>query len=213
MKTCSTCMLEKDDSCFSRDSKSIDKLNSWCKDCVRSYTKTYYDLNKDTKREKNRIWYQNNKDKIDIKAKNEYTKIFRSKNIEKVLTYNAKRTDYSTLRRKRDELFKLRTNLSSLISQSLKRQNVSKNNKTTEYLGCSIEEFKNHLGDKPRDCYQLDHICPCSQAKTEDELIKLQHYTNFQWLSKEENILKSNKKTELGELMCLKLLGRGWINE
>ena len=41
--------------------------------------------------------------------------------------------------------------------------------------------------------WSLDHIIPISLAKTEKELIKLNHYTNFQPLWKIENIKKGNK--------------------
>ena len=41
--------------------------------------------------------------------------------------------------------------------------------------------------------WHLDHIIPISLATTEEEIIKLNHYTNFQPLWAEENIRKGNK--------------------
>jgi hypothetical protein len=49
--------------------------------------------------------------------------------------------------------------------------------------------------DPDRKTWQLDHIIPSSSAKTEDELIKLNHYSNFQPLKSIDNILKSNNIT------------------
>jgi len=47
--------------------------------------------------------------------------------------------------------------------------------------------FKNH-GE-----WHLDHIYPVSLAKSEEEIIKLNHYTNFQPLWAKENIRKGNR--------------------
>lgn len=41
--------------------------------------------------------------------------------------------------------------------------------------------------------WHLDHIIPISSAKTEEEVIKLNHYTNFQPLWAEDNWNKGNK--------------------
>jgi hypothetical protein len=68
--------------------------------------------------------------------------------------------------------------------------------KTYEILGCTYEEFKNHIelkfepwmdwdnhglynGEK---CFgwDLDHIIPLSSAKTEEDVISLNHYSNLQ---------------------------------
>jgi hypothetical protein len=41
--------------------------------------------------------------------------------------------------------------------------------------------------------WHFDHIYPVSLAKNEEELIKLNHYTNFQPLWKKDNLEKRNK--------------------
>ena len=41
--------------------------------------------------------------------------------------------------------------------------------------------------------WHFDHIIPISSAQTEEEVIKLNHYTNFQPLWAEDNLRKSNK--------------------
>ena len=47
--------------------------------------------------------------------------------------------------------------------------------------------FENH-GE-----WHLDHIKPISLAKSEEEIIELNHYTNFQPLWAKDNLSKSNK--------------------
>jgi hypothetical protein len=44
-----------------------------------------------------------------------------------------------------------------------------------------------------RSEWHLDHIKPIALAKSEEEIIKLNHYTNFQPLWVYDNILKSSK--------------------
>ena len=51
----------------------------------------------------------------------------------------------------------------------------------------------NGVYDKNKMTWQLDHIKPISLAKSEEEVILLNHYTNFQPLESLKNILKSNK--------------------
>lgn len=91
----------------------------------------------------------------------------------------------------------------------IKKWIQKKNNKTEIILGCSFEEFKLYLESKFEDWmnwenrglyngefnygWDIDHIIPLSIAKSEEELIKLNHYTNLQPLcSKINRDIKSN---------------------
>jgi 5-methylcytosine-specific restriction endonuclease McrA len=42
------------------------------------------------------------------------------------------------------------------------------------------------------ETWQLDHIIPISTAETEEEIIKLNHYSNFMPLCSRKNLEKSN---------------------
>jgi hypothetical protein len=77
----------------------------------------------------------------------------------------------------------------------------SDNSRTTDIIGCSPQELKEHLEKQfvsgmtweNRNEWHIDHIIPLSSAKTEEELYKLCHYTNLQPLWAEDNLKKSNK--------------------
>ena len=82
-----------------------------------------------------------------------------------------------------------------------------KNKHTIEYLGCSIDYFKNFIYDKMTtemniDNIHLDHIKPVAafDLNNENDLIECCHYTNFQPLLIEDNLKKSNKWSDIDEL-------------
>ena len=58
-----------------------------------------------------------------------------------------------------------------------------------------IETAKKNYGGKyfPNRKYHIDHVIPNASAITEDDLIKLQHYTNLQYLYAKDNLQKSAK--------------------
>ena len=79
----------------------------------------------------------------------------------------------------------------SSISKSLR--GYSKNSKTSHILGCEYNEFLNYLNNNPYNFkygdggYDIDHIIPISSSDTEEEVFKLNHYTNFQLLPSDYN--------------------------
>ncbi len=170
VKNCIKCKEEKNLINFSKDKSRKDGFSNKCKSCYKEYQKN----NKEIVNKATQKWSQNNKEQ-----RNEYFK-------------NKKLTE---------PLFKLRCNLSTLIWISLKRKNYSKKSKTYQILGCSFEEFKHHLEKQFIDGmnwdnageWHLDHIYPTSLAKDEQDIIKLNHYTNFQPLWALDNIIKGNK--------------------
>jgi hypothetical protein len=113
---------------------------------------------------------------------------------------------YVKERLKIDHIYKFKGNVRTLIKNSFKRgtNQFSKNAKTENILGCTIEEFriymyskfKNGMSFENHGKWHLDHIIPLSKAKTEEEIIKLNHYTNFQPLWAIDNIRKGNKIIE-----------------
>jgi hypothetical protein len=220
MKACKRCSLEKDNELFIKDKKSKDGIGSWCKSCFNEYKrlKRGSKLPKVTKEQRkiqNHNWWLKNKAKI-TPNKVKYNKEWYLQNPDKVKLRQDKNkhkiSSRARERRRNEPLFRLRTNLSSLIYQSMKARNFTKNSKTLNYIQCSFEDFMKYLGPKPQGKIHLDHICPCSQAQNEEELIKLQHYSNFQWLTAKDNLEKYSNKTLEAEQKCLQLLNRDWID-
>jgi hypothetical protein len=123
--------------------------------------------------QKKQEWVQNNKEKV---------KIAKYKYIQKKLAT--------------DPLYKLKHSIGCAIRLSFKRKGHTKKSRTFEILGCSYEHFKGHLEKqfKPWMSWEnyglytgtenygwdIDHIIPLKTAITEEDVIKLNHYTNLQ---------------------------------
>ncbi len=73
-KICSECKEEKDFSEFSKDKRNKDGFVSKCKQCVKKYSKIYYEKNKVRIIERQRIYYADNNDKISVRSKSYYEK-------------------------------------------------------------------------------------------------------------------------------------------
>jgi hypothetical protein len=182
------------------------------------YMKTYYLENKEKVKETSKRFKDNNPGyfeywhQCNIEKVKEYHQQYHQDNKEKANTAskqwvsnNKARCNKSTKQRKQaDPLFKLKSNIRTLILIAFNNKNHRKKSKTVDILGCSFEEFKQHLesqfepwmtwdnrGGKevlgPNMTWDLDHIIPVSSAITEEELIKLNHYTNFQPLCSYQN--------------------------
>ena len=98
-----------------------------------------------------------------------------------------------------DDLYRLGQNIKALIRESFKRNGFKKTTKIFNILGCSFNELKIYLESQfepwmnwsnygnqngyPKNiniAWDIDHKIPLSTAKTEDDLIKLNHYSNLQ---------------------------------
>lgn len=172
-----------------KNKEKIKVLRNINKETKNFINKEYYKKNSKTILKKQKIYNKNNKEKIK-NYKNEYKK-------KRILT---------------DPVFKLKESLKTSIYIALRRYGYTKKSRTHEILGCSYEQLKQYLESKfeswmnwnnhglynGTECYgwDIDHITPLSSAKTEDDIIKLNHYTNLQPLCSYVNrVIKKNNLT------------------
>jgi hypothetical protein len=197
-KVCNKCNIEKDVTEFYKNNAAKDKLTYYCKICSRWYVEDnkkknrgrYLDLKKKN-REKHsehisecgKEWYIKNKGDTKFKA-------FRR---EERREYER---EYSKKRYHSDILYKLSDIISSAIRLSLNEKGYTKKCRTYRILGCTYEEFKEHIESQWEDwmswdnhgkyngeenCgWDLDHIIPLSSAKCEEDIIRLNHHSNIQ---------------------------------
>lgn len=195
-KICSKCKKEKEQEEFYLLEKFSEKRMGQCKQCRKDNVSS---------------WRKKNPQKYLLRIQ-----AWRKENVERYRAINKKHADKWTLdnpmyknthnkqRRASDPLFKLKCNIRVLIGNAFKRKiGWKKNTKTQMILGCNfttlydhlIQTFKNRYGRMPTnlDNIHIDHIIPCSLAKNEEELLKLNNYNNLQWLLAIDNLKKSNK--------------------
>lgn len=172
MKKCCICKEQKSFELFSKNKNSKDNHKNECKTCAKNY------------RDKNKEYFSN----------------YRQNNKERKTELN--RINQKQ-RKNTDPLYKLRVSIRSNVNNTFKRgtNQFRKHARTETILGCTIEEFIKHIESKFTEGMTLDnhgewhfdHIYPVSLATTEEQIIKLNHYTNFQPLWAEDNIAKGNK--------------------
>jgi len=208
MKKCNTCHEFKCESKYYKDRSKKYGLRNSCKSCEKIKEKEYYLKNKKSHSERSKKYYEDNKEKTLLLAREyrkenifkvkEREKRYRQKNKDKIAK---RKMDYKKLRYRIDPLFRLSETLRARTRLAFINGGYTKKTKTFEMFGCSFEYLTHHIERQFKkgmnwDNYgewHIDHIIPISIAKTEDELIKLNHYTNIQPLWASENQHKSNK--------------------
>lgn len=162
------------------------------------YDRKRYEEKQEENKSRNKKYREDNPDKI---------KQYYKDNKSELVKYHR---EYRKNRINTDPVFKLKVNIRSSIGLSFRNKGYSKKSKTYDILGCTFEEFKLHLESQFADwmswdnqglyngelCYgwDIDHIIPVSSAITEEDVIRLNHYTNLQPLcSKVNRDIKKNK--------------------
>lgn len=96
---------------------------------------------------------------------------------------------------------RVKKRIRTLVSISITKAGYSKKTKAFSILGANFEVVKNHIELKFKPGmnwsnhgeWHIDHVIPLSSAKSEDEIIALNHYTNLQPLWAYENLHKGSK--------------------
>ena len=174
--------------------------------CWAKERKAYYQKNKEKLITQQREYQKLNTDKIKQYVEdnreiiNKRNQDYYILNKEKI---NIQKTLYHNEKMKTDNLYKITYNIRRNITISIKNKGYTKKSKTTDILGCTFEEFKSHIESKflpwmswenkglyngeLNHGWDIDHIIPISSATTEEEVIKLNHYSNLQPLCSKIN--------------------------
>lgn len=224
-KKCSRCGETLPTSEFSKCKRMKDGLQGYCKTCMNEKSQERKINKPDEIKEYQVKYYENNKDKlieqsIEWKRKNpEAGRIagrkYAEKNGDKIKVYRLE-TRRSTIeynkiwikdKRENDINFYITEKLRHHLGRGLKNYFNKKEQKTVEYLGCTIEELLLYwesiygikltldMMGRGKGKWSIDHIKPIDSFDlSNEENIKICfHYTNLQPMLFEENCSKRNK--------------------
>ena len=183
------------------DVKKYSDLN---KDKIKDYQKEYYNNNKKELNEKNKNYQKLNngiiKEYLVQYRKDNKDTIKRKNDLYRTINKGKIKENHRLIiqnKRKTDNLYKLKESISNSIRKSFKRAKHIKTSNTLNILCCSFEEFKTHIeslwepwmnwdnygkykNGELNYGWDIDHIEPITNAKTSDDVIRLNHYTNLQ---------------------------------
>lgn len=177
-KTCTECNIEKDISLFYFNTV-FQKYNTKCEDCMKIKRLEWCENNKEERREKSRIKYENNKEVY----------------IKRAAKYNSKM--------RKTPIGKVRMSIRRTIRRIF---DVKDHEKYEEYLGCTIDECRFYIESqfKPGMSWEnygfygwhIDHKIPVATIKDvndKEQIKRVCHYTNLQPLWAKENLSKGAK--------------------
>lgn len=163
MKTCKKCTSEKSLDDFYYHPETKDNRNIYCKSCEKENSRTYYLKNKES--------------------------------------IGARVRKYENEKYYSDNVFRMSKLVRSRVRKAIAAKGYTKRSTVMSMVGCDWGTLKRHIESRftdgmswdNRGQWHIDHIVPLASANTEEELIKLCHYTNLQPLWAEDNFTKSDK--------------------
>jgi hypothetical protein len=184
-KVCNKCNVDKDVTEFYSGRRR-------CKLCYNKYKKkSTPEQREEYNRRRKEKYYENHEEEL------EKSRLWKKRNPEKVVEYRrGYMSGYEKKRMENDPLYNVSRTVRNLIKCSIYHKGFTKNSRTFEILGCSYEDFKLHIESHWEDwmnwdnyglyngkenCgWEYDHIIPVSSAKCEEDIYKLNHYSNIQ---------------------------------
>jgi len=175
------------------------KTNSYCRICKNAQDLKSYHKNKEKRLAYIKQYKEDNPEFV--KKSQTQTKEWFKNNPDYMSTWMKEK-------REKNPQFKLHSILQSQINTYLKKINKNKNKKSLEIVGLeSWELLKEHIEKqfiegmtwdnwgvgKDNSTWHIDHIIPASSATTEEEVYKLNHYTNLRPMWGSDNQRKNNK--------------------
>lgn len=181
-KTCNSCGKYKEIKKYQKNKRTKDGHYGICKECQNIKRCVYRNKNKNKINKQQREWRNNSEKYIEWYKDNiNIIRVNRMKNQRKRLL---------------DPLENIKNRIRKSILTTFSTRKYTKKSKTTKILGCSFEQFKKHLESQFEDWmdwgnrglyngtlnygWDIDHIIPISTAKTEEDVIRLNHYSNLQ---------------------------------
>ena len=190
MKVCRSCNTEKPSGDFYPGRRK-------CKFCYLEQKKEFVKNNRPRILESKRQYRKDNQEQV-----KKYKKEYYHKNKDSILKYNKEyKKGYHQRRLLTDTVYKMKYIVRNLIRCSLWKRGYTKKSRTYKILGLQYREFKLYMERQfvtgmswdNHGEWHIDHIIPIATARSEDDVIRLNHYTNLQPLWAKDNLSKGSK--------------------
>ena len=187
-KVCGVCNQERPATLdFFR--KGSTGLRSVCKECDAKYRQAHKDKaaqyrtkNAETLKAQRKTWYEQNASRVkERNLKNNHLRAYRVR-----------------MQRQSSPIATLEARIRASIRKAFVQRGGRKGSRLPKILGCSLVFFARHMErqfcegmswDRLSEIH-IDHIIPLATAKTEEDVIRLNHYTNLRPLWAEDNLRK-----------------------
>lgn len=156
-----------------------------------SYLKTYYSENKDKIREQKHKYYLSHKDEVRENHKSNRQRI------------NQCKLERENKKYREDSLFHIKKQCRNVIYKSFARKGLVKWRLAEDITGLPTDKLCEHLLETYRKLYgkdwdgrekvHIDHIVPLATATSEEDVVRLCHYSNLQLLKAFDNLSKHDK--------------------
>lgn len=186
--------------------------------------KKYRDSHKEQAKAYHEAWREKNRERLREQARANYHKNpqahkarvdkYKASHVEQVKESRArykrenrqKCTDYQRNKRQSDPVYKFRTSFVHLMCMYRKKTKYTGTKGTWEMVGCDFDTFLTHIQSQFEDGmtlenyghgegkWNIDHIIPISVAKTNEDIERLNHYSNLRPMWSLDNYRKSNKQ-------------------
>lgn len=175
---------------------------------AKAYHKEWRDKNRDRLNERAREKYKENPQSFkDRKARYvcSHSEMVKESNKRYRAENKQKRTDYERIKRQTDPVYRFRTSFRCLIGGYLRKRGYKGGKTVWDVVGCDFDSFLAYITSLFEDgmtldnygprggCWNIDHIIPICTAKTDEDLERLNHYTNLRPMWASENYKKSKK--------------------
>lgn len=162
------------------------------RDRIHKRKKEYWQRTRTEQLARKKEYREKNKDRARASIKR-----WESENKERVM---AAKLMYEKKRRANDPIYAIKRRMRVAVSRFARLNGYEKSASTEAIIGCSWQEFRVHIERQfPKGMswenmseWHIDHIVPMASAKTEEDVLRLNHFTNLRPLWAIENLKKSN---------------------
>lgn len=176
----------------------------------RAKERARYWANKEEKLAKKHEWYLANREYACQKAKeynsrkdkDEAREIRRKYKEEHREEIRAWTNQYRRERYAEDPLFRFTIRVRNMLNRAFDKSGNNKRLANVDIIGLSSAQFRDYLLKTFEETYgypwdfqepvHIDHIIPLASATTEDDVVKLSHYTNLRLIKASDNMMKGS---------------------